>query len=210
MSCLGDEVLCLITITHEAWSYVSRMLGDRAVLHEVIRLPPWSEEQLERLIDGRCAQAGISPDYRELSFPRQYDESGSSTLVERNRAGYRRILWELSDGNPEVAIRLFADSLRERPGGRIVVRLPQQATSAALSSANLTTLLVLKVLMQTGVATVSDLERSIRERAEVIRGVLTACLQNEWVEQDRDRYEIAWPAYRRVKSTLIRRGLISR
>ncbi len=207
---LGDDVLCLVTLTHEAWTYVSRMLGDRAILHEVIELPAWSEDQIEKLIDGRCRQAGIEPDYRGLSFPRQYDENERATLLERNRSGYRRVLWELSSGNPEVAIRLFAKSLRVQRGGRVVVRLPQPASSTEMAAANLTTLLVLKVLMQTGVATIEDLRKSIRERTEVLQGVLTACLQNGWIEEEDERYEIAWSAYRRVKAVLIRRGLIIR
>jgi hypothetical protein len=207
---LGEDVFCIVTFTRTSWSYVSRMLGDRAILQDVIELPPWSEAQLEELCDVRCRKAGIDPDYRRLSFPRQFDDGERKTLAERNRLGYRRVLWELSDGNPEVAIRLFTDSLRETPNGRVVVRLPQPASSTQIASSNLTTMLVLKVLMETEFATLEDLHACTRERIEVLSNVLAGCLQSGWVEQVYDHYQITWSAYRRVKSVLLRRGLLAR
>ncbi len=210
LSALEQDVLCIVTFTRTAWFYVSRMLGDRAILQDSIELPPWSESQLEELCDTRCRKAGIEPDYQRLSFPRQFDDGERKTLQERNRFGYRRVLWELSDGNPEVAIRLFTDSLRELPDGRITVRLPQPASSTQIASSNLTTMLVLKVLMQTEFATIEDLHHSTGERVDVIRYVLASCLQRGWVEHFYGHYQITWSAYRRVRSVLIRRGLLVR
>lgn len=206
----GEDILWIVTLTRASWPYISRLLGDRAILHEVLELPSWSEEQLGELIDARCKKAGIAPDYRQLDFPRQFDDGEGATLEQRNRAGFHRILWELSDGNPEVAIRLFTDSVREQPGGGIVVRLPNPASTAKIAASNLTTMLILKVLVETELATVDELVASIRESRETVTNALAACLAEGWVEEVYDHYQVTWAAYRRVKRVLVRRGLIAR
>jgi hypothetical protein len=204
------DIFWIVTLTRAAWPYINRMLGDRATLQEIIELPPWPEEQLEGLFDKRCRNAGIEPDYRRLVFPRQFDDGERATLEERNRYGFRRILWELSDGNPEVAMRLFADSLRELPTGRIVVRLPQPASSDRLSSSNRTTLLILKVLVETEMATLEDIQAAVQVPLHAVTNALAHCTQQKWVEEVYDHYQITWASYRTVKRVLIRRGLITR
>ena len=109
----GDDITWVVAVTRAAWPYISRARGDGASLQDILELPSWSEAQLEQLFEARCKAAEIEPDYRRLVFPRQFDDGERTTLDERNRFGFRRVLWELSDGNPEVALRLFCDSLRE-------------------------------------------------------------------------------------------------
>jgi hypothetical protein len=206
----GGDILWIVSLTRASWPYIKGMLGDRAILQEILELPAWSEAQLEQLFDARCEKAGIQPDYRRLDFPRQFDDGERATLEERNRFGFRRVLWELSDGNPEVAIRLFADSLRELPNGNVIVRLPQPATSNKIASANRTTMLILKILVETELATIDDLRACIREQRDLITNALAYCVQQGWVEEVYDHYQIKWSAYRTVKRVLVRRGLIAR
>jgi hypothetical protein len=207
---IGEDVLWILGLTRAAWPYISLVRGDRSVVQDVVDLPPWSEAQLEELFDARCKKAGIEPDYRRLSFPRQFDDGERDSLVDRNRFGLHRVLWELSDGNPEVAIRLYTSCLRELPSGKIIVRLPQTASSDRIAASNLVIMLILKVLVETELATVDDLVASIREPKETVQNCLAHCLQEGWVEQVYDHYQISWSYYRRVKRVLVRRGLIPR
>ena len=206
----GEDIVWVITLTRAAWPYIKGMLGDRAILQETIEIPAWSETQLEELFLARCRKAQIEPDYRRLVFPRQFDDAERATLEERNRSAFRRVLWELSDGNPEVAIRLFADSLRELPSGKLIVRLPQPAALNKIAAANQTTMLILKVLVQTEMATIDDLQKSIRAPRGSVTNSIVHCLQEGWVEAVYDHYQIKWSAYRTVKRVLVRQGLIAR
>jgi hypothetical protein len=207
---VGEDIIWIVTLTRASWPYIHRMLGDQAIVQEVIELPAWSQEQLAELFDSRCALAGIEPNYRRLVFPRQFEDGERDSLKERNRLSFSRILWELSDGNPEVAIRIFADCLRERPHGEIVVRLPQPAPQSRIAAVNRTTMLVLKVLIETELATLDDLAASIREPRKTLSNALAYCTQQGWIETVYSHYQITWAAYRPVKRVLVRRGLISR
>jgi hypothetical protein len=206
----GGDFFWIVGLTRTSWPYIARLVGDRAVVQEVIELPPWNEEQLGQLFDARCRKAGIEPDYRRLVFPRHFDDGERETLEERNRFDLHRVIWEISDGNPEVAIRLFADCLRELPSGEIVVRSPQPASSDEIAAANLSTLLILKVLLETELASTDDLVAATREPRETVAHSLAYCQQQGWVEEVYEHYQVTWSAYRRVKRVLERRGLIPR
>jgi hypothetical protein len=209
-SAAGDDVIWIVTLSRASWPYISRMLGDRAILQEILELPAWSESQLGELLDNRCRGAGIDPDYGQLDFPRQFDDGERESLDDRNRFGFRRVLWEMSDGNPEVAMRLFAHSLRELPSGKIIVRLPRPASSDRVSAVNRSTLLALKVLVETEMATIDDLQQAIQAPRETVINAIHHCIQEQWVEEIYDHYQITWASYRTVKRVLIRRGLIAR
>jgi hypothetical protein len=206
----GEDILWVIAVTRAAWPYISRIRGDGAVLQEVLELPSWSDSQLEELFEARCKAAGIEPDYRRLVFPRQFDDGERATLEERNRFGFRRVLWELSDGNPEVAIRLFCDSLRELPSGKLIVRLPQLASRSEVANSNLTTLLTLRCLIECEFATIDDLAASLQVPRRTVSNAIAYCLQEGWVEEVYDHYQITWDWYRTIKRVLIRRNLITR
>lgn len=206
----GEDILWIIAVTRAAWPYISRIRGDGALLQEVLEIPSWSDSQLEELFEARCKAAGIEPDYRRLVFPRQFDDGERTTLEERNRFGFRRVIWELSDGNPEVAIRLFCDSLRELPSGKFVVRLPQLPSRSRIADLNVTTLLVLRGLVECEFATIDDLTASIRCSRLTVRNAIAFCVQEGWVEEIYEHYQVTWDWYRTVKRVLIRRNLITR
>ena len=207
---VGDDITWVVAVTRAAWPYITRARGDGAILEDILELPRWSEAQLEQLFEARCKAAEIEPDYRRLVFPRQFDDGERMTLDERNRFGFRRVLWELSDGNPEVAIRLFCDSLRELPDGKLIVRLPQTASANTVGNANLTTLLVLRGLVECELATIDDLTASIRVSRMTVANAIAYSLQQGWVEEVYDHYQITWDWYRTIKRVLIRRNLIAR
>ena len=206
----GDDITWVVAVTRTAWPYITRARGDGAILQDILELPSWSEAQLEELFEARCKAAEIEPDYRRLVFPRQFDDGERTTLDERNRFGFRRVLWELSDGNPEVAIRLFCDSLRELPDGKLIVRLPQPASTNTVANANLTTLLALRGLVECELASIDDLTASIRVPRLTVANAIAYCLQQGWVEEVYDHYQITWDWYRTIKRVLIRRNLIAR
>ncbi len=205
----GGNFIWIVAMTRSASPYISRAYGDRAILQEALELPAWSDDQLEQLFDARCAAAEIEPDYRRLDFPSQLDDGARSTLEERNRFGFRRVLWELSGGNPEVAMRLFCNSLRELPNGKLIVRLPQPAPTNKVASANVTTLLALRCLVECELATLDDLVESIRVSRTTMANVIAYCIQEGWVEEVDGNYQISWDWYRAVKRVLVRRNLIA-
>jgi hypothetical protein len=206
----GAEIIWVIGMTRAASPFITRARGDRAILQEVLELPAWSDDQLEDLFAARCQAAEIEPDYRRLVFPRQFDDGERTTLEERNRFGFRRVLWELSDGNAEVAMHLFCDSLRALPNGKLIARLPQPKSMNKVAGANVSTLLALRCLVECELATIDDLTETIRVPRTTVANAIAYCIQEGWIEEVDGYYQLTWDWYRTVTRVLIRRNLIAR
>jgi hypothetical protein len=200
----------VLAIDDRAWRYIALARGERALFQQVVPLPAWSEESLGFLLQGRAKACGLDLDYRRIVLPRQLDAGEHDSLEERNRFGYARILWELADGNAEVALRIFVRSLRRTRDGAIVVRLPQPLYSTALNEASIEVLLALRVIVQCEIARVEDLVRSLRIGEARARAILRFCLQNDWLEVMDGGYRLAWSWFRPITRTLVRRNLMAR
>ena len=109
---LKVEVFWFLGMDWAAWQYISRVRANRLFIDDVLELPLWRENQISELIEQRCARAGIQADFGKLTLPRQFEDMDYETVEERNRFGFNRILWNASDGNPVVALQLWADLLR--------------------------------------------------------------------------------------------------
>lgn len=207
---LEETVSWTLMMDQGAWRYILLGRGERALFQEMHTLPPWDEVQLRELVERRSAGAGIEPDYTDFVLPIQLDTGEHESVEERNRLGYARILWETADGNPEVAVRLFAHSLRSARGRRMVVDLPQTPFSASLRDATVGTLLVLRVVLQCEIASVEDIARSLRVSADRALSSARFCLQNEWLEEIDGGLRLSWDWYPTVTRLLERKNLLPR
>lgn len=207
---LTRSISWVMTVDRRAWRYIVLARADRALFQRVFELPRWSEEELGELIDARSRALDIEPDYRRLVLPSQLDAGEHDSLAERNRFGYARILWELADGNPEVAMRLFAQSLRRLADGGVVARLPQPIFSTALNESGVETLLVLRVVVRCGVATRDDIVRSLRISPARATAAIRFCAQNGWIEEVEGGWQIEWRWFRTITLALVRKNLVAR
>jgi hypothetical protein len=200
----------VLAIDDRAWRYIALARGERALFQQVIELPAWSEDALGFLLQGRAKSCGLDLDYRRIVLPRQLDAGEHDSLEERNRFGYARILWELADGNAEVALRIFVRSLRRTRDGAIVVRLPQPLYSSALNEASIEVLLALRVIVQCEIADAEDLVKSLRIGKARAHAILRFCIQNDWLEAANGGHRLAWSWFRPITRTLVRRNLMAR
>jgi hypothetical protein len=204
--------ICLIlTLVKPAFQYMSNLRAESALLEDFIELPPWSQEQISELIEARSQRAGIEPDFSEIDLPYQYDDIDYDSLDERTRSGFYRILWGVSAGNPVVALRLWSNSLAVAPDGRIIVRiLPQVFGGDQLENANLSVLLMLRVIVQSGLTTTADIAESLRLSTEIIDNGIRFALFRGWIEETDGYYQITWRWFRTINRVLIRQNLIAR
>lgn len=207
---LGVSVSWVFSVDRHAWRYILRAGAERAMLHDVIELPAWTEEQLAELVARRSAATGLAPDYGRLLLPRQLDAVDYDSVEERNRMGYARVLWELSDGNPAVALYLFAESLHRLADGNVVVRLPQLRSASSLTDAHPDALLVLRCLVRCDVASVDDVARSVRLSPQRVASILRFCHRNQWVVVEEGGYRVSWRWFRSVTRALARKNLMAR
>ena len=210
ISTLQADVFWFFGVNWAAWHYISRVRASQLFLDDILRMPLWTEEQIRELIELRSAHAGIEPDFGELILPRQFEGIDYDTVEDRNRFGFYRILWNASDGNPMVSLQLWADSLRIAPDGRILVSLPQLPATSELEKANMTLLLILRVIAQSEMASREEIIDSLRFPAAEVAGALHFAITNEWVELVNGRYRLTWKWFRSIMRMLARKNLLVR
>ncbi|MDH4017566.1 MAG: ATP-binding protein, partial [Actinomycetota bacterium] len=205
-----SEISWIFALDKHAWRYVLLAGGERALLHDMIELPAWTEEQIAALVDARADAIDLVPDYEKLVLPRQLDTGDYEDDEQRNRFGYARILWELADGNPEVSLYLFAESMRRLPDGSVILRLPQLSSPGSLVNAHPDALLVLRVLVQCDVASAEDVARSLQLPISRVEQILRFCTQNGWVTFEHGGHRVSWRWFRSVTRALVRQNLMTR
>ncbi len=193
-----------------AWRYTTLAAGEVTLLRATTDLPPWTEEQVADFVDARADAIGLEPDYERLVLPRQFDAGEYDDDEVRNRFGYARILWELADGNPEVSLYLFAESLRRLPDGEVILRLPQLSSPWSLVNAHSDAMLVLRVLLQCDLASADDITKSLQMPPERVGHILRFCMQSGWVTPELGGYRVSWRWYRSVTRALVRQNLMTR
>ena len=199
----------VIAVGRPSWHYLQRARGDRAVFDEVIDLKPWSEEELRELVANRCAAVGVDPSFEELTVPRQVEASELSD-EERNRRDYFRILWDYSDGNPSVALHFWRESLCVREGDpRVLVRLFQSPPADSLDLLPMTLYFVIRAIVQLELAREKDIVRCTDLRSAEVADALRFARSRGYIEQNKDRVQIALPWFRALTRVLARHHLLA-
>ena len=180
------------------------------MLTDSMELPAWTLEQITELIEKRSRQAGIEADFSEIDIPYQYDDTEFDSLDDRIRSWFYRILWNMSAGNPSVALRLWNDSLAETPEGRVIVQvLPQVFAVDQMENVSLHILLILRVIVQSGMTTAEDIAESLQLPSNVIENSIRFALHCGWIEDIDGYYQITWRWFRTIKRVLTRQNLLA-
>nr|MDJ0896616.1 hypothetical protein [Alphaproteobacteria bacterium] len=207
---IWGNVRWVIALDRAAWPYASRLRVERFALGDVLDLPPWTEEQLDELIELRCAEAGIKPDFTKIVLPRHPDETGHESLAEHNRLGFARYLWHTSQGNPGITMRLWALSLFDGEDGSAIVQLPKLTPPEVLDRLDIHDLLALRVIAQCDLASLGDIAESLQSPKHTVQAIITAMHQREWLEEIDGRYRISWHMWRPIARALQRTNLLPR
>jgi len=207
---LPVDILWLGAVDGATWQFVQRARMGRSIYDQRIALPPWTEEQLAELVTARCTALGIEPDYSHLVLPTRFDEGGTSDPAERNRVGFFRALWMAADGNPEVAVRLFADSLVVDEDGRVLVRLFTTQSTRELADLHLNVRLVLRFVAMSENCSQEDLEAGLRLKHNIVEGALRLSLLRNYIEEHDGRYRLTWDWFRTITRWLAGQNLLAR
>ncbi|TNE89372.1 MAG: hypothetical protein EP330_11495 [Deltaproteobacteria bacterium] len=127
----SDHHFWLVTVHSPAWRYLTRLGGmvDTGIFREVVTIPALGEEELRELTQRRLSIAGYKPDFSPLVRTNPFGTDPEVEL-ERTTSVFYRLLAEASNGNPAVALHLFADCLSAAPGeqGVALVRMRRTLT----------------------------------------------------------------------------------
>ncbi len=206
---IGVRALWVAALNQAAWDYISRARAHRLILDRFLELPPWTEEQIGELIDLRCSEAGVSPDFGQLVLPHQVDYP-QDALEEQNREGIFRMIWDAADGNPSVAMRLWVDSLVVNGDGKMVVCMPPEPATREVEGVHFTVLLVLRIIIRAELVSREDIIESLRFSEGEVDNAMYFLLGRGWIEELNGRYRVSWTWFRAVTRVLARKNLLSR
>src|SRR5690606_33601361 len=105
------------------WSFLERARGVKPMFDAVIELTPWGEEGIAKLLERRCDQTNINPDFSGLVgvLPADADEIDRQEALVRTSTGYHRLIWDYASGNPGIALHTWRRSLGQTGDGTVVV-----------------------------------------------------------------------------------------
>ncbi len=200
----------IFTLDKTPWQYLRRVRHRSLHVDLVVTLPQWDEEQIGELIELRTAALGLEPDYSRFFLPPYLDEPAAQKEEDRQKLGFFRILWAASDGNVEVALRLYIRSLLVREDGSVLARTPPQLDLEQLEASSIDTLLVLRVIAQSGYATAAQVAETLVTPLPQVESLFTIMRWRGWIEEVDGHFRITWRWFRPITRVLSRQNLIGK
>lgn len=205
---VGGQISWVVTIGSASWHYVRRARGERVFFEQVVQIPRWSEDDLSQLIVGHCARAKIEPSFDGLVVPRQTD-APLPNQGNRTEAGYYRLLWDFSKGNPAVALHAFRESLFVNERKETVVRLFKEPSPDQIEDLSMPVLFVLRAVVQLELAMPYEVEAATQLPAKDVDDAFRFCLSRGYLEPFHGGVRLSWPWYRTITTVLQRQHLLS-
>ncbi len=117
-----DNIFWCITFHRYSWFYIKQVLDSYQCFDSVIKLEPWSADELQTLITSRHKETKYDLSFDDIFF--SLEKKNLNDSIDRTKSKFFEILWEQSNGNPSQATRLWLNSLRYNGVRTLYVCLP--------------------------------------------------------------------------------------
>ena len=114
-----DHIFWYLAFNEPAWDFLENLTGRLSYFRRVVRIRPWSERQIRRLIMRRMHRALYRTSFSDLVVA-QVKEADLRNELGRTSKGYFRVLWDYTEGNPLLAAHYWLDSLVPHREHRLV------------------------------------------------------------------------------------------
>jgi len=207
---VGPATTWMAAVGTPGYGYLERAREGRITFDEVLRLPPWTVEQITALVRARTREAGLDPSFDGLVVARPGDAMGGDTRRERTERDFYGLLWDSAGGNPAVALHLWSESLGRRPGNdEVVVRLADAPIADELENLPLNFFFVLRAVLQLELATEGTVALCTDLRQGDVADALRVARTRGLIEPAGERLRISLHWYRAVTQSLRRRHLLA-
>jgi hypothetical protein len=192
------------------WPFLSRARDAQPMFDEVITIGPWNDEQIGELLSARSAEAEISPTFEDLleKLPASADEIDKREALKARRAGYFRMVWDYSRGNPAMALEVWRASLCQDASGRVRVRALLAPNATELDALPDSALFILRAILQMAPATISELTKATCLGELHVENAVRYGQSRGYLVEEAGRVRVAWSWLRSVLVLLERRHLL--
>jgi hypothetical protein len=192
------------------WQLFQRARETRPLFDDIIELKAWSEDGIVRLLEERSRSADVHPDFGKLitDLPPDADPAEHEDALERARAGYFRLLWDYSQGNPAVALHYWRQSLSDAEDGKHLVRLYEPPSTDDLERLPDSSVFVMRAVVQFGHPTLHDIVDATLLEPRQVEDALRYAAGRGYLERSGQRYHLRWSWFRTITRFLVRRHLL--
>jgi len=210
LNATSDHHFWLVSFHQPAWHYLCAIpsIVDVGVFRSVALLNPFDGPRTREITERRSRYAGLELDYRGLM---RANLLGADPEVELERSinAFYRLLAEASEGNPRVALHLFAACLEpgERAGVARVLTRAALRTEVA-SDLSVDALFTLTALRQQDLMALDDLVEVTNLPVHTVRNTVRDLQSRGLVENANSQVYIPIQKLPMVSRTLRRRHLL--
>lgn len=128
------NVLWCCSITEQSWIYLNCVTDSTHYFRSHFKMPKWKDTELNKLITNAHNKTDFKYSFDKILF--SASNQGQNNLGETFNIEERffQLLWEQSEGNPEVAKNLWLSSITGVYGNHITVGLPKDVHLQASES----------------------------------------------------------------------------
>ncbi len=203
----SDRHFWMVSVHKPAWDWFDSVgsLVDTGVFRSVIRLAPLSSAQLRALTVARMGKLGLRLDFSGLVRSSAFGADPEVEL-ERSTAVFYRLLAESSDGNPTIAMHLFARCLVPTDDDHVVaVRMGAVLSGGVVDSLSESALFVLTALRLQDELTLDEVVEVTNLSLPAVRTTVRDLLSRALVERVGENLRVPDEALQSVSRTLRRR-----
>ena len=207
----SDSISWILTIDTAAWRFIQRARGERFKFDLEDRMPIWSADDIQKLIDATNSSLSLELSFDRLNLPRQFDELVQPSDEELAIIRFRRILSDYCGGNPGIALQLWSQSLFIDPiaPSTYLVQVFDISRDGTIDNLSVSLHLVLRSILQLELAIRSDIEASTKSSSDEVIDALRLLSNLGVVERtEQGFYRVSWLWYREVCSLMQRKHLL--
>jgi hypothetical protein len=173
----------VLTFNKYAWNYINRVRPRKHYFGQVLDVRPWTEPEIQELIQRRNALAGREVSFTDLVVTHDEGDQDFYEII-KTANGYFRLLHEFSGGNPMVALRFWRRSIKADSDGAIQVSLFRKPSMNPLKELSDDYLFALAAIAQHGALGAVELADIINSDQAFCEMALNYFEEREIVELD--------------------------
>lgn len=181
---LTDDVhYWVLTFNKYAWNYINRVSPRKHYFGQVLDTRPWTEREIQELIQRRNALADRKVSFTDLVVTHDEGENDFYEII-KTANGYFRLLHEFSGGNPMVALEFWKRSIKADEDGTIQVSLFRRPSMRPVQQLSDEYLFALAAIAQHGALGAQELAEIINSDRAFCEMALNYFEERDIVELD--------------------------
>ncbi|OZG75331.1 hypothetical protein BTA51_02805 [Hahella sp. CCB-MM4] len=202
----NPHVFYLVIMHGPSWHYLCRVFRHEHPFTHAVSMPRWTASEMRKLILSRHHASRRKLQYDDLLLSAMAGTEASSFRAADTRVF--NLLWELSGGNPEMALHLWLGAASYE-GRDVVIALPQRPAATFLSSLSLDACFILLALVTHKALNHEELALVTTLSLLSVEQTMTACLDQGVVRTDAGgRWRITPLWYGSVITHLSRKNMV--